>query len=163
MWSSGHRNPYGLAFAPDGRLWETEMGPQGGDELNLIERGANYGWPLVSEGKNYNGVPIAAHSARPDLVAPKLYWVPSVSPTTLMFYSGKLFPQWKGSAFIGALSAQALIRVTIAGDRATKADQWDMGGRIRWVGEGPEGAIYLLEDGPGGRLLRLTPSARASS
>jgi glucose/arabinose dehydrogenase len=161
IWSSGHRNPYGLAFAPDGRLWETEMGPRGGDELNLIQRGANYGWPLVSEGKNYDGVPIAPHSSRSDVVPPKLYWVPSVSPTSLMFYSGRLFPQWKGSAFIGALSGQALIRVTIGGDQAAKADQWDMGARIRFVGQGPEGAIYLLEDGPGARLLRLTPSSQA--
>jgi glucose/arabinose dehydrogenase len=156
-WSIGHRNPYGLAFAPDGRLWETEMGPRGGDEINLIERGSNYGWPLVSEGKNYDRVPIPPHSTRPDVVPPKLYWVPSVSPSSLMFYSGKLFPRWKGSAFIGALSGQALVRATIAGDGAAKADLWDMGARIRWVGEGPEGAIYLLEDGAGGRLLRLTP------
>jgi glucose/arabinose dehydrogenase len=88
---------------------------------------------------------------------PKLYWVPSVSPSSLMIYDGKLFPQWKGSGFIGALSGQALIRVTFSGDGAQKADRWDMGQRIRWVGEGPDGAIYLLEDGDGARLLRLTP------
>jgi glucose/arabinose dehydrogenase len=111
----------------------------------------------VSEGKNYDRVPIPPHSTRPDIVPPKLYWQPSVSPSSLMFYSGRVFPQWNGSAFIGALSGQALVRVTIAGDGAAKADRWDMGARIRWVGEGPEGAIYLLEDGAGGRLLRLTP------
>lgn len=157
-WSSGHRNPYGLAFDAQGRLWETEMGPRGGDELNLIKQGRNYGWPLVSEGKNYNGVPIPLHSSRPDIEPPKLYWSPSISPSSLMIYDGKLFPQWKGNGFIGALSGQALIRVTFNGDSAAKADQWDMGNRIRWVGEGPDGAIYLLEDGDGARLLRLTPA-----
>ena len=157
-WSTGHRNPYGLAFDAEGRLWETEMGPRGGDELNLILPGRNYGWPLVSEGKNYDGVPIPPQSSRPDMVAPKLYWVPSISPTSLMIYDGKLFPGWKGSGFIGALSGKALIRVTFNGDRAQKADQWDMGHRIRWVGEGPDGAIYLLEDEDGARLLRLTPA-----
>jgi glucose/arabinose dehydrogenase len=159
-WSSGHRNPYGLAFAPDGHLWSVEMGPHGGDELNLILPGKNYGWPLVSEGKNYNGVPIAPHSSRPDLTPPKLYWVPSISPTSLMFYSGNLFPEWKGDAFIGALSAQALVHVRVRGDQAVAADQWDMGKRIRFVGQGPDDAIYLLEDGQNARLIRLTPAKR---
>jgi glucose/arabinose dehydrogenase len=157
-WTLGHRNPYGLAFAADGRLWETEMGPRGGDELNLILPGRNYGWPLASEGKNYDGVPIAPHSSRPGITAPKLYWVPSISPTSLLFYSGKLFPQWKGDAFIGALSGESLVHVRIRGDQAVPVDQWDMGSRIRFVGEGPDGAIYLLEDGAGARLLRLTPA-----
>lgn len=157
-WSLGHRNPYGLAFAPDGRLWETEMGPRGGDELNLILPGKNYGWPVVSEGKNYDGVPIAPHSARPKAVPPKLFWTPVISPTSLLFYSGDLFPEWKGSALIGALSGQALVRVIVNGDQARKAEQWDMGSRIRFVGQGPEGAVYLLEDGPGARMLRLTPA-----
>ena len=156
-WSSGHRNPYGLAFDSAGRLWETEMGPRGGDELNLILPGRNYGWPLVSEGKNYNGVPIPPPSSRPDLEPPKLSWNPSISPSSLMIHSGKLFPEWKGNGFIGALSGQALIRVTLSGDKAEKAQRWDMGKRIRWVGEGPDGAIYLLEDGNGARLLKLTP------
>jgi glucose/arabinose dehydrogenase len=156
-WTSGHRNPYGLAFTPDGRLWETEMGPRGGDELNLILPGRNYGWPLVSEGKNYDGVPIPPHSTRPDLEPPKLSWTPVISPTSLLIYSGKLFPEWKGSGLIGALSGKALVRVTFNGDSARKAEQWDIGARIRFVGEGPDGAVYLLEDGPGARLLRLTP------
>ncbi|HVU28972.1 MAG TPA: PQQ-dependent sugar dehydrogenase [Sphingomicrobium sp.] len=156
-WSSGHRNPYGLAFAPDGRLWETEMGPRGGDELNLILPGRNYGWPLVSEGRNYDGVPIPKHSSRPDIEPPKLYWAPSVSPTSLLIYSGKLFPGWKGDGLIGALSGKALIHVRIRGEKASKVEQWDMGARIRFVGEGPEGAVYLLEDGEGARMLRLTP------
>ncbi len=156
-WTLGHRNPYGLAFAPDGRLWETEMGPRGGDELNLLVAGRNYGWPLVSEGRNYDGVPIPPHSSRPDFVAPKLYWVPSVSPTSLLFYSGNLFPQWKGDALIGSLSGEVLIHVRIRGDQAKALDQWSVGNRIRFVAQGPEGAVYLLEDGEGARLLRLSP------
>jgi aldose sugar dehydrogenase len=157
-WSLGHRNPYGLAFAPDGRLWSTEMGPRGGDELNLILPGKNYGWPLVSEGKNYNGVPILPHSSRPDMAAPKLYWVPSVSPTSLIFYSGNMFPDWKGDALIGSMSTAFLIHVRVRGDQAKALEQWDLGFRIRFVGEGPEGAVYLLGDGPSGKLTRLTPS-----
>jgi glucose/arabinose dehydrogenase len=157
-WTLGHRCQYGLAFAADGRLWETEMGPRGGDELNLIIRGKNYGWPLVSEGKNYNGVPIAKPSSRPDLVPPKLFWVPSIAPTSLLIYSGNMFPQWKGDGFIGALAGKALIHVRIRGDQASKLEQWDMGHRIRFVGQGPGGAVYLLEDGAGGRMLRLTPA-----
>jgi len=159
-WSSGHRNPYGLAFDAEGRLWETEMGPRGGDELNLILPGRNYGWPLVSEGRNYDGVPIPPPSSRPDLEQAKLFWNPVISPSTLLIYSGNLFPQWKGSGFIGALSGKALVRVTFSGTNAQKADRWNMGARIRWVGEGPDGAIYLLEDGDGARLLRLTPGGR---
>lgn len=157
-WSSGHRNPYVLAFDDQGRLWETEMGPRGGDEVNLIVQGRNYGWPAVSEGENYNGVPIAKPAMQPQLEPAKLWWVPSISPTTLLIYRGKLFPQWNGSGFIGALSGKALIRVTFDGAKAAKADRWDMGARIRWVGEGPDGAIYLLEDGDGAKLLRLTPA-----
>jgi glucose/arabinose dehydrogenase len=159
-WTSGHRNPYGLAFAPDGRLWEIEMGPKGGDEFNLIEKGRNYGYPIVSNGDNYNDVPIPDHPTHKEFQAPALFWNPSISPAGLMFYDGKLWPQWKGSAFIGALSGQALIRVAVDGATARKADQWDMGTRIRDVVEGPDGAIYLLEDGErgsGGHLLRLTP------
>ncbi|HEX5239211.1 MAG TPA: PQQ-dependent sugar dehydrogenase [Sphingomicrobium sp.] len=157
-WTTGHRCQYGLAFAQDGRLWETEMGPRGGDELNLIERGRNYGWPLVSEGKNYDGVPIPKPATRRDLEPAKLYWVPSIAPTSLLIYTGNLFPQWKGDGFIGALAGKALIHVRIRGDQASKREQWDMGHRIRFVGQGPDGAIYLLEDGAGGRLLRLTPT-----
>jgi glucose/arabinose dehydrogenase len=156
-WSNGHRNPYGLAFTPDGRLWETEMGPRGGDELNLILPGRNYGWPIVSNGDNYDGTPIPDHPTQPRFEAPVLWWNPSISPSSLLVYGGHLFPQWQGSGFIGALSGQALIRVTFDGDRAHKAEQWDMGSRIRFVAQGPDGAIYLLEDGSPGRLLRLAP------
>lgn len=157
-WTLGHRNILGLAFAPDGRLWETEMGPKGGDELNLILPGRNYGYPRVSNGENYNGVPIPDHSADDGFEAPKVSWVPSISPGGLLIYSGDAFPQWKGDALIPALSGQSLIRVDIDGDSAKKAERWPMGARIREVAQGPDGIVYLLEDGEsGGRLLKLAP------
>jgi glucose/arabinose dehydrogenase len=158
-WSTGHRNPLGLAFAPDGRLWEHEMGPRGGDEVNLILPGRNYGWPNASNGTNYNGVDIPDHRAGDGYEPPKVSWNPSVSPSGLIIYTGDLFPQWKGDALLGALSGEALIHVRIRGDQATKADQWDMGKRMREVEQGPRGEVYLLEDGRGGpaRLLRLDP------
>jgi len=157
IWSLGHRNVLGLAFDAQGRLWESEMGPRGGDEVNLIVRGHNYGWPLVSNGDDYDGTPIPDHPARPEFDAPKVWWNPSISPASLMIYSGSMFPQWRGSAFLGALSGQALIRIELDGESARKADQWDMNARIRAVRQGPDGAIWLLEDGPDGRLLRLIP------
>jgi glucose/arabinose dehydrogenase len=157
-WTLGHRNPLGLAFAPDGRLWEIEMGPRGGDELNLIVEGANYGYPRVSNGTNYNGVDIPDHHRGDGFEAPKAWWNPSISPADLLIYSGKLFPEWKGDAFIPALSGEALIHVRIRGDQASKAEQWDMGKRIRAVDQGPNGEIYVLEDEAGARLLRLTPA-----
>jgi glucose/arabinose dehydrogenase len=144
-------------FAPDGRLWETEMGPRGGDELNLIVKGRNYGWPAVSNGENYNGVPIPDHQTNPRFEAPKVFWVPSVSPGGLLIYSGDKFPQWKGDALIPALSGEALIRVDIEGDKAATADEWPMGARLRGIAQGPDGAVYLLQDGEGAKLLRLTP------
>jgi len=156
-WTLGHRNPLGLAFAPDGRLWEIEMGPRGGDELNLVIEGRNYGYPRVSNGTNYNGVDIPDHKPGDGFEPPKAWWNPSISPADLLIYSGSMFPQWKGDALIPALSGEALIHVRIRGDRATPADQWDMGHRIRAVDQGPDGAVYLLEDGAEGRLLRLTP------
>ena len=154
----GHRNLLGLAFAPDGRLWEAEMGPEGGDELNLIVQARNYGWPKVSYGSHYDGRDIPDDHKAKGFEEPKLWWNPSISPSSLLIYTGNLFPQWKGDAFIGALSGEALIRADIDGDKARKADQWDMGARIRAVDQGPGGEIYLLEDGNGGRLLRLTPA-----
>jgi aldose sugar dehydrogenase len=158
--STGHRNVLGLAFTPQGRLWATEMGPQGGDELNLVEEGKNYGWPLVSNGSHYGGAAIPDHSARPEFAAPKLWWNPSISPAGMIIYSGDLFPDWKGDAIFGALSGQALVRADLDGDKAKKGDHWPMGARIREVEQGPRGEIYLLEDGgrgSGGRLLRLEP------
>ncbi len=154
-WSTGHRNPYGLAFTADGRLWEEEMGPRGGDELNLILPRKNYGWPIVSNGDNYSGKPIPDHPSRPDFEAPKLWWNPSVSPGGMIAYSGAMFPQYKGNLFIGALGGQALIRVVVNGDTAKAAEQWSMGARVRDVAQAPDGAIWLIEDE--GALLRLTP------
>ena len=162
FWSIGHRNPLGLAFAPDGRLWVTEMGPQGGDELNLIVPGRNYGWPRASYGSHYGGADIPDDHRGRGFEEPKLWWNPSVSPGSLLIYSGDLFKEWKGDAIIGALSGEGLIRVDIEGDRARKLYQWPMGARIRAVDQGPRGEIYLLQDGPsGGRLLRLEPKAQA--
>ena len=159
-WTLGHRNPLGLAFAPDGRLWVAEMGPKGGDELNLILEGRNYGYPRASNGSNYNGVAIPDHRPGDGFEPPKVWWNPSISPSGLLIYSGDKFPQWKGDALIPALSGEALIRIDIDGDKARKAEMWPMNARIREVAEGPDGSVYLLEDGeaPGqGRLLRLEP------
>ncbi|MGL4313058.1 MAG: PQQ-dependent sugar dehydrogenase [Sphingomonas sp.] len=157
-WSTGHRNPYGLVFTPDGRLWEEEMGPRGGDELNLILPGRNYGWPIVSNGDNYSGVPIPDHPSRPDLEAPKLWWNPSISPGGMIVYTGAMFPQWRGNLLIGALSGEALIRIGLNGDKARPLNQWAMGARIRDVAQAPDSAIWLLQDD--GALMRVTPSAK---
>ena len=159
IWSHGHRNPLGIAFDAQGRLWADEMGPRGGDEVNLIERGANYGWPLASNGSHYSGQDIPDHVAGDGFAAPAVWWNPSISPAGLMIYDGTAFPQWRGDAFLGALSGQALIRVDLDGTSAAKGDQWSMGARIREVEQGPDGAIWVLEDGDGGRLLRLDPAA----
>ena len=158
-WATGFRTPYGLAFDQAGRLWEVEHGPRGGDELNLIEKGRNYGWPLVSYGQNYDGVPIPKPDTRPDLAKPVLYWNPVIAPAGLTFYQGDKFPQWNGSAFIGGLASQALVRVAFDGASAHEAERWDMGQRIRFTAEGPDGALYLLEDDAKGRLLRLMPKS----
>jgi glucose/arabinose dehydrogenase len=157
-WATGVRTPYGLAFAPDGRLWELEHGPRGGDELNLIERGKNYGWPLVSYGKNYDGVPIPSPDTRADLVKPVIYWVPVMAPGNLMFYKGTMFPKWTGSAFLSGLVSQGIIRVTVDNKGgATAVDRWSLGKRIRDIEEAPDGSLWILEDAKPGGLFRLTP------
>ena len=157
-WTTGHRTPYGLAFAPDGRLWEVEHGPRGGDELNLIEPGKNYGWPLVSYGENYNGVPIANPDTRPDLVKPVAYWDPVIAPGNLMFYKGSVFPQWDGSALISGLASEALARVTFDGrGGATVVQRWSIGKRVRDIEEAPDGTLWMLEDANPGGLFHLTP------
>lgn len=157
-YTMGHRNVLGLSFAPDGRLWETEMGPRGGDEVNLIVEGKNYGWPKASYGTHYDGRDIPDDHKGRGFEEPKVWWDPSISPGGMLIYTGDLFRQWKGDALIPALSGEAFIRVDIDGDQARTADQWDMGARIRAVDQGPKGEVYLLEDGPGGRLLKLTPA-----
>lgn len=156
-WTTGHRTPYGLAFAPDGRLWELEHGPRGGDELNLIEPGKNYGWPFVSYAVNYNGVPIASPDTRADLAKPVIYWTPVFAPGNLMFYSGTMFPSWKGSAFAAGLGSRALHRIEVDGARAAPAEFWPLGFRVRAVEQAPDGALWLIEDDRRGGLYRLTP------
>jgi glucose/arabinose dehydrogenase len=158
-YSMGHRNPLGLAFAPDGRLWSSEMGPKGGDELNLIVASRNYGWPRVSNGSHYDDEAIPDHKPGDGFEPPKVSWNPAISPGGLIIYSGDRFPAWKGDALIPALSGEALIRVDIKGANATKAEQWPMNARIRGVDEGPDGSVYVIEDK--GRLLRLDPARAA--
>ena len=157
-WTTGHRTPYGLAFAPDGRLWEVEHGPRGGDELNLIEPGKNYGWPLVSYATNYNGVPIPSPDTRADLTKPVIYWTPIIAPGNLIFYKGAMFPQWQGSALVSGIATQSLNRITFDGKGgATPAERWSVGHRIRDVEVGPDGALWMLEDANPGQLFRVTP------
>lgn len=161
IWSLGHRNPLGLAFDLDGRLWGIEMGPAGGDELNLIRRAANYGYPIVSNGDHYDGREIPDHDARPEFEAPAITWTRVISPGNLIVYRGNLFSDWRGDALAAGLSSQAIVRIELDGERAREAGRYDMGARIRSVEEGPDAALWVLEDGrrggAEGRLLRLTP------
>jgi glucose/arabinose dehydrogenase len=157
-WTSGHRTPYGLAFAPDGRLWELEHGPRGGDELNLIEPGKNYGWPLVSYSTNYSGVPIPSPDTRPDLAKPVIYWTPVIAPGNLMFYSGSMFPQWEGSAFATGMASSSLTRIIVDDEGgAQTAERWNMGFRVRDAAVAPDGAIWFVENANPGGLYRGTP------
>lgn len=158
IWSLGHRNLLGIAFDGQGRLWTNEMGPKGGDELNLVERGSNYGYPIVSNGDHYDGRPIPDHPTRPEFNAPEVTWTPVISPSSMIVYSGAKFPAWQGSALIGGLSSEALIRVAFNGTSAREAERFPMGKRIREVEQGADGSVYVLEDGEGGRLLRLVPA-----
>jgi glucose/arabinose dehydrogenase len=161
IWTLGHRNPLGMAFDGEGRLWVMEMGPAGGDELNLIQPGRNYGYPIVSNGDHYDGRPIPDHHTRPEFAAPAVSWTPVISPGDMIVYSGSLFPQWRGDILAAGLSSKALVRVDLNGASAREAERWSMGQRIREVEQHPDGSVYLLEDeddGEGGRLLRLTPA-----
>ncbi|KAK4183663.1 putative sugar dehydrogenase [Podospora australis] len=157
VWALGIRNPLGIDFDEQGRLWEIEMGPMGGDEINLIEKGANYGWPVVSQGNHYDGRQIPKHNTRPEFVAPKAFWNPVISPAGLIIYKGNLFSGWKGNAIISALGAQGLVRVEMNGNTAREAQRIGMGRRIRGIRQSADGAIWVIEDGAGGRLLKLTP------
>lgn len=159
-WTMGHRTPYGMAFSPAGELWELEHGPRGGDELNLIEKGKNYGWPLVGYAPNYDGVEIPHPDTRPDLQKPVIYWTPVVAPGSLMFYTGtKTFPQWNGSGFISGLGTRSLNRVVFDGRGGAKmAERWDVGHRIRDVAEAPDGSLWMLEDANPGALIHVTPN-----
>ncbi len=158
-WASGVRTPYGMALSPDGELWEVEHGPRGGDELNLIEKGKNYGWPLVSYGVNYNRVPIPSHDTRPEFTKPVIYWTPVIAPGNLMFYnSTETFPQWNGSGFVSGLETESLNRFVFDGNGGAKsAERWHVGHRIRDVEQGPDGSLWMLEDENPGALIHVTP------
>jgi glucose/arabinose dehydrogenase len=156
IWSYGHRNVLGLAFDRQGRLWDLEHGPAGGDEINLVKPGQNYGWPLVSNGDHYDGKPIPRHATRPDLTAPAISWNPVIAPGDFIFYSGKMWGEWKGQALIAGLKTLGLVRVRIDGDKAIEQARYPLGKRIREIREAGDGSLYVLEDGPGGRLLRLS-------
>jgi glucose/arabinose dehydrogenase len=158
VWSLGHRNVLGVVFNAQGQLWTHEMGPAGGDELNLIERGSNYGWPIVSNGSNYDGSDIPDHSTRPEFNAPEAWWTPVIAPAGFIIYDGNLFPYFRGNGFIGGLASTALIRIQFDGNTGREVSRYPMGQRIREVEQGPDGAIWLLEDGSNARLLKLTPT-----
>ena len=157
IWSLGHRNPLGMAFDLDGQLWVIEMGPAGGDELNLIVRKGNYGYPVVSNGDHYDGREIPDHDTRPEFDAPALWWTPVISPGDLMVYRGDLFGDWRGNAFAAGLSSRAIVRIELDGSAAREVERYPMGARIRSVVEGPAGALWVLEDRRDARLLKLTP------
>lgn len=157
IWSYGHRNLLGLAFAPDGQLWDVEHGPAGGDELNRVEPGANYGWPMVSNGDHYNGTEIPDHDTDPSFTSPIVSWTPVIAPGGMIFYTGAMFADWQGDALIAGLRSRALVRVEFDGAMASEAARYEFEAEVREVEQGPDGAIWVLEDGEGGRLLRLTP------
>ena len=156
FWTVGHRNALGIAFAKDGQLWAHEMGPRHGDELNLIVAGENYGWPIVSEGNHYGGTRIPAHETRPEFMDPKLYWVPTVAPSGLIFYEGDEFSEWNGNAFIGGLKSKALVRIGFNNGEPFEAERFSWSKRVREVEMGHDGAIWVLEDGSSGRLIKFT-------
>jgi glucose/arabinose dehydrogenase len=163
IWSYGHRNPLGAAINPASKeLWTNEMGPKGGDEVNIIEKSKNYGWPLVSEGVHYNDASISKHKDTTEFVKPLIAWNPSISPAGLVFYTEDRIKSWNGKAIFGGLSSEALIVLGINGDKVTGVEQIRMGKRIRDVAQAPDGAVLLLTDGKDGELLRLTPSAEAN-
>ena len=162
----GHRTPQGIAFAPDGRLWETEHGPRGGDELNLIEKGKNYGWPVIVHGINYPGTKIGEGIVeKAGLEQPRYYWDPVIAPSGLAFYQGNLFPQWKTSVLVGGMAGRGLFRLELGKDDKVVNEEallTDLNERIRDVRVFQDGAVYVLTDGPGAKLLKLTPAASNS-
>jgi aldose sugar dehydrogenase len=163
IWSYGHRNEQGLAIDPaSGDLWEAEHGPRGGDEVNIVGKGKNYGWPVIGYGVDYSGAKIHNSAAKDGMEQPLKYWVPSISPSGLTFYTGKLFPKWSGSLFTGALSGKMLVRLQLNGHAVTSEERLlpNLNERIRDVRQGPDGALWLLTDSSAGRILRVSPSAK---
>lgn len=162
VWTLGHRNPLGIDFDAKGNLWAHEMGPRHGDELNLIERGENYGYPLVSQGTHYSGADIPNHESKPSFSAPTAYWVPAISPAGFIIYKGTKFAGWTGDGFIGGLSSKALVRVSFTEHekppilRAQEAARYEWGSRVREIEQSEAGDIFILEDGENGRLLKLS-------
>jgi glucose/arabinose dehydrogenase len=162
VWAIGQRSQEGLAFDPSGKLWETEHGPRGGDELNLIEKGKNYGWPIISHGIDYPGPPMGnAEVARPGMEQSVYYWSPSTAPSGLAFYKGDLFPEWKNSVFVGMLRGNSLERLTLANGKVVNEEPLltEMHTRIRDVRVGPDGAVYVLTDSGGMFITDNTPAA----
>jgi glucose/arabinose dehydrogenase len=157
IWSFGHRNLLGLAFDEKERLWEIENGPAGGDELNLVEKGANYGWPRVSDGDHYDGTPIPRNSTSTAYHQSAITWNPVIAPGSLMFYRGDLFPDFKGNALIAGLATYSIVRVAIDGETAHEVARYILDNRVRGVVEGPDGALWVIEDDENGRLLELRP------
>ena len=163
IWSYGHRNAQGLAIHPaSGELWEIEHGPRGGDEVNLIGKGKNYGWPVIGYGIDYSGARIHDSTAKDGMEQPLKYWVPSIAPSGMAFYTGKLFPKWNGSLFTGALRGAMLVRLTLNGNKVTSEERLlqNLHERIRDVRQGPDGALWLLTDNAAGRVLRVAPAAK---
>jgi aldose sugar dehydrogenase len=160
IWTRGHRNVQAAAFDPQGRLWEVEHGTNGGDELNLIEKGKNYGWPLVAYGEEYSGAPIrGAETAREGYEQPVYYWDPVIAPSGAQFYTGDAFPEWKGSLFVGGMKDHKLVRLTMKNDRVTGEEHLlaDRGQRVRDVRQGADGALYVVTDEENGELWRIAP------
>ena len=159
VWSYGHRNPLGIAFDNDGQLWNVEMAPRGGDELNRVLVGENYGYPIVSNGNHYTGEIIPDHDTDTEdrFEKPKVWWNPVISPSSLIFYDGDAFPEWNGNAFITGLSSMSIMRIVVNGENAVEAQRFVMGRRIRGIEQGPEGNLWIIEDGSEGRLVKLSP------
>ncbi|WP_379549487.1 PQQ-dependent sugar dehydrogenase [Qipengyuania sp. DGS5-3] len=157
IYSWGHRNILGMAYDAEGRLWDVEHGPGGGDELNLVAEGANYGWPTRSNGDHYNGDDIPDHTEDDGFAKPAIHWTPVIAPGDMIAYEGTMFGGMQGDFLIAGLQSQGLVRIAIDGDSASEVARYDMGNRIRSLTEGPDGALWVLEDGPEGRLLKLTP------
>src|SRR6266436_3765224 len=163
IWSYGHSNEQGLAINPaSGDLWEIEHGPRGGDEVNIIGKGKNYGWPVIGYGIDYSGAKIHDSTAREGMEQPIKYWVPSIAPSGMAFYTANLFPKWTGSLFTGALAARMLVRLSLNGNTVTGEEHLlrNLNERIRDVRQGPDGALWLLTDNSAGRILRVSPAVK---